>query len=456
MTAMTAGFLARTMASRGYEVQPGPDVPLVDGVADSRMVTPGVLWAAFRGETLDGNDFIEDALARGAAAIVCERPPRIDHPGATVVVAPDSRKALGELAQAWLAECRPKVVGITGTVGKTTAKELTAATLAARFAVHRSKENFNSLEGLPLSLVALEPGHEVAVLELAMDRPGEIRELCELVRPDIGVVLNIGLTHASKLGSIEAIAEEKLSLPRWLDERGTAVLNTDDPRVAAVGPLRCRVLTFGRAIDASVRATSVQARGLAGTDFSVLVDGRELRGHTPVPGEHTLPAALCGISVALACGMDAADAVDALGDSGYAGRMVQRPGRNGAVLLDDRYNSSPASLEGALRLLAATPGRRIALLGAMAELGDAEAAEHCRAGSVAAECCDILAASGEPARGLVEAARKAGLQSARWFQDREEAASWIQGQLRAGDHVLIKASRSQAFERVIPLLEAER
>jgi UDP-N-acetylmuramoyl-tripeptide--D-alanyl-D-alanine ligase len=289
-----------------------------------------------------------------------------------------------------------------------------------------------------------------------MDRPGEIRELCELVRPEIGVVLNIGLTHASKLGSIEAIAEEKLSLPRWLGELGTAVLNIDDARVAAVGPLRCRVLTFGRSGDATVRATSVQAHGLAGTDFSVLVDGQELRAHSAVPGEHTLPAALCAISVAVACGMDAGDAVAALGNSGYTGRMVQRPGRNGAILLDDRYNSSPASLEGALRLLSATPGRRIALLGAMAELGDAEAAEHCRAGSVAAECCDILAASGEAARGLVEAARKAGLQSARWFQDREEAASWIQGQLRAGDHVLIKASRSQAFERVIPLLEAER
>jgi UDP-N-acetylmuramoyl-tripeptide--D-alanyl-D-alanine ligase len=153
--------------------------------------------------------------------------------------------------------------------------------------------------------------------------------------------------------------------------------------------------------------------------------------------------------------MKAAEAIEALAAANYTGRMVRRAGRGGSVLLDDRYNSSPASLEGALRLLASMPGRHLALLGAMAELGLEEGAEHCRLGMVAAETCDVLAASGEPARLLVESARKNGLQRARWFEAREEAASWIQGQLSPGDHVLIKASRSQAFERIVPLLEAE-
>lgn len=454
MTTMTAGFVFRAMQARGYAVSPGPDIELSDGVADSRQVVPGVLWAAFHGERHDGNDFIEDAIARGAAAILCERQPRVDHAGTTVVVVPDARQALAELASDWLEACRPSVVGITGTVGKTTAKELTAAVLGARFRVHRSKENFNSLEGLPLALVTLDPAHQVSVLELAMDRPGEIRELCEMVQPDIGVVLNIGLTHASKLGSIEAIAREKLSLPRWLPPSGTAVLNTDDPRIAPVaGELNCRTLTFGTGERAGVRALDVAPAGLEGTAFVLEQAGVRYSARSPVAGVHTLPAALCALSVAIALGMTAGEAVEALAAAEYSGRMVRRAGRNGSTLLDDRYNSSPASLEGALRMLAVAGGRRIALLGAMAELGDTEEQEHCRLGKVAAATCDILAASGEPARVLVESARRHGLASARWFQDRDEAASWVQAQLRPGDHVLIKASRSQAFEHILPLLE---
>ena len=457
MTGMTSGWLGRKAAALGHSVSAGPDVPIPDGFSDSRQVTPGVLWGAFHGETHDGNDFIEDAIARGAAAVVCERAPRMSHLNTTVVVARDARLALGQLATAWIEQCGARVVGITGTVGKTTAKELTAAVLGANYRVFRSKENFNSLEGLPLTLVALEPEHEVAVLELAMDRPGEIVELCEMVRPEIGVVLNVGFTHASKLGGIEAIAREKLSLPRWLPGTGTAVLNVDDPRIApVVTELDCNVLTFGREPGADVRATVVRPRGLDGTDFDVEIGGRSYGAHSPLPGEHTLTAALAALTVAVAVGMSAADAIDALASAGYSGRMVRRAGRNGSVLLDDRYNSSPASLEGALRLLATTGGRRIALLGAMAELGDAEAPEHCRLGAVAAETCDVLAGSGEAARVLVEAARKHGLDKARWFEDREEAALWIQGQLGPSDHVLIKASRSQAFERVVPLLEVER
>ncbi len=457
MSQMTTGFLARTMRDRGYEVTAGPDVELTDGFADSRQVTPGSLWAAFRGDTHDGNDFLEGALERGAAAVIAERAPAGAWPGRTIVVAPDTRKALAEAGSAWLQHVGPKVVGITGTVGKTTAKELTAAVLSANNEVHRSKENFNSYEGLPLALVTLREGTEIAVLELAMDRPGEIRELCELVKPEIGVVLNIGLTHAAKLGSIEAIAEEKLSLPRWLPETGTAVLNADDLRVIAVGDeLRCRVLSFGMAEDADLRATEVVSEGLEGTRFTVRFEGETLPAHTPLPGLHTLPAALTALAVAHACGMELAAAVEALAEAPYKGRLVRRAGHNGSTLLDDRYNSSPASLEGALRMLGETKGRRLALLGTMAELGEAERSEHCRLGRVAAASCDVLAAIGEPCRVLIESALEAGLSSARWFADRDEAAAWIREQLKPGDTLLVKASRSQAFEQVIPLLEARQ
>jgi UDP-N-acetylmuramoyl-tripeptide--D-alanyl-D-alanine ligase len=170
---------------------------------------------------------------------------------------------------------------------------------------------------------------------------------------------------------------------------------------------------------------------------------------------HPLPAALAALSTAVAIGMPLAAAVDALGEVAYGGRMVKRSGYNGSTLLDDRYNSSPASLEGALTMLGNVAGRRLALLGTMAELGDAERTEHCRLGEVAAANCDILAATGEPCRELVESAQAAGLSDARWFETRDEAAAWIREQLRPGDTLLLKASRSQAFEQVVPMLEAQ-
>lgn len=452
---LTTQFLREAMAERGYAVSGDGDVEIVDGFADSREVTPGSLWVAFRGERHDGNDYIDDALARGAAAVVCEREPQGTWERRTVVVAPDARKAAGELARAWLDECGTKVAGITGTVGKTTTKELTASLLGTRFRTHRSKANFNSLEGLPLALTTLQRDDEISVLELAMDRPGEIVALCKMVRPSVGAVLNIGLTHASRLGSIEAIAREKLSLARWLPREATAVLNLDDPRIAPVVPeLQCQVITFGSGEGATLRADAVEPRGLEGTAFTLQAGGERFKAFSPLPGAHTLQAAMAALGVALACGMEPREALEALARTNYRGRMVRREGREGSVIIDDRYNSSPASLSGALEMLGTLKGRRIALLGTMAELGDAEREEHCRAGTIAARTCDVVAATGEPCRTLVEAAKRGGLEQARWFADREAAASWVRDMLQPGDYVLVKASRSQAFEEILPLLEA--
>lgn len=451
---LTTAFVAAAMRERGYRVQEGPEAVVRDGAADSRLVRPGDLFTGFHGETTDGNLYLEQALERGATAVIGERMPRGEWPGRTIVVAPDARRAVGELALTWRLACAPRVAGITGTVGKTTAKELVAATLAARFPTHKSKENFNSLEGLPLALLSLRRGDEVSVLEMAMDRRGEIAELCEIARPDIGVVLNIGLTHVSKLGSIEAIEAEKLSLARWLSGDGVAVLNSDDPRIArGAAGLRCRVLTFGEGEGAMLRRGPVEDRGLEGTRFMVAYGGEEAAVASPIAGEHTVPAAMAAIGVALALGVALADAARAVGAADVQGRMRILRATCGATILDDRYNSSPASLEGALRMLARLPGRRIALLGRMAELGPHEAEEHRRMGEVAAGCCDLLAAVSEPCLALVEAAKAAGLADARWFAEKDEAARAVAAILRAEDHVLVKASRSQALETILPVLE---
>lgn len=455
--ALTTAWIAGAMRRLGHTVYEGPDLPIRAGAADSRLVQPGDLFAAFRGETRDGNEFVTAALAAGAVAVVCERPPGPLPASATVIVVDETTTALHALARAWREECGPRVAGITGTVGKTTAKELTAAALRTRVSTHWSTGNLNSREGLPLALMSLHRDHRVSVLEMGMDSPGEIALLCETARPEAGVVLNIGLTHVSKLGSIEAIAREKLSLVRWLPASGTAVLNADDPRVVAVaGALQARVLSFGESEGAMLRATAVADRGLSGAQISVSFEGRRAEVCSPLPGRHTVPAALTAVAVALAFGMDLHEAAAAVGAADVEGRLRVLRASSGATILDDRYNASPASVAGALRLLATLGGRRYALLGAMAELGEHEEDEHRRIGEVAAGCCDGLFAAGEPCRATIEAARRAGLASARWFPSKEEAAAAIVPLLREGDNLLIKASRGQAFETVIPLFEAAR
>lgn len=445
------------MRDRGYRVHEGAPREITGGSADSRTTQPGELFTAFPGENVDGNDFVPQAIERDAAVIICERAPANLPDTTTVIVAPNATVAVGELASAWLRECAPRVVGITGTVGKTTAKELVAATVAAKFRTHKSEGNFNSAEGLPLAVMSLDSEDQVSILEMGMDRRGEILELCAIARPEIGVVLNIGLTHVEKLGSIEAIAEEKLSLVRWLDGDGTAVLNMDDPRVApAATEIVAKKIGFSVVglPTARLSVRDVNDEHLEGTRFTAVFDGQTAAVHSPLPGLHTLPATLTALGVALALGMTLDEAAAAVSGADVQGRVRVLPGRNGSTLIDDRYNSSPASLAGALGLLGGLDGRRIALVGKMAELGEYEVEEHEKAGIIAATNADIIFAVGEACRPLIEAAQYIGHTDARWFADKNEAAEELAGLLQPGDHVLLKASRSQAFETLIPLLGA--
>ncbi len=451
---MTTTFLAESMRARGYRVVEGPATPITGGAADSRLTQPGDLFAAFRGERLDGNDFVAEALERGAPAAVCEREPDGEWPDRTLAVVGDTRTAMAELARDWRRTCGVRVAGITGTVGKTTAKELTAAALGARFATHHSPGNLNSREGLPLALMSLRPDHEVSVLEMAMDSPGEIAELCAIAEPSVGVVLNIGATHLEKLGTMEAIEREKLSLARALPPDGVAVLNIDDARIAPVaGELACEVIGFGASEGAGLRRGPVRDLGLEGSAFPVTYQGTEAEVRLRVPGAHLAQGALAAIGIQIALGVGLEEAAEAVGHAGIEGRLRVRLAANGARILDDTYNASPASVAGALRLLQGLGGRRIALLGQMAELGDLSEAEHRRIGRVATECCDALVAVGESCRVLVEEARSNGLAESHWFESKEDAAAFAAGLPGAGDHILVKASRGQAFEELIPVLE---
>jgi len=423
-------------------------------VIDSRQVRPGDLFFALRGERHDGHDFVLQALAAGAAGAVVERPIDVPEDVALFQVS-DSLAALQHLATYWRRRHDVRVVAVTGSVGKTTCKELVAAVLARRYRVLKSEANLNTEIGVPLTLLQLTPEHQRAVLEFAMYGRGEIDLLSRIAAPHIGVVTNIGPVHLERLGSLEAVAAAKAELVEALPADGVAVLNGDDPRVAALAArTRARVLLYGQGPQCQVRGSEPSSHGLEGISFRLTYGENSVLVSSPLPGRHHLYPCLAAAAVALAEGMALGEIAEALATARPELRLRVLPGPRDSTILDDSYNASPASMLAALDLLAELPGRRIALLGEMRELGAAEVGGHRQVGERAAAACDLLLVLGERAQPLAEAARDAGLKDVRFLESSEEAAEMLQAELRSGDHLLVKASRALALEKVVDALVA--
>ena len=446
----------------------GPGAPRVErAVADSRLCRPGDLFVALRGETLDGNDYVGHAFARGAVAALAERAPETVPADKTVYVCDDSLPALQRLGAWWRDRFQPRVVAITGTVGKTSTKEITAHVLARRWNLLKTESSLNGEIGLPLMLLRLRPEHEVAVLELGLFYAGEIRLQCELARPRHGIVTNVGYTHAERLGSIEAIAAAKRELVDWMPADGMVALNKDDPRVAAMAEYaRCRVVTYGtgrggggrRRLPPDVIGSDVKDFGLDGFAFRLITRREGVEVRTPLIGRHNVGNCLAAAAVALDLGMSLAEIAAALATATNELRLRRLPGPLGTTLIDDTYNANPASMSAALDLLeAAHPGggRRIAVLGDMFELGVEEERLHRELGERAARSADLILFAGERARWSAETARAAG-GAVEHIGDPERLAERVLAELRPGDVVLLKASRGMAFERVVAALLAAR
>jgi UDP-N-acetylmuramoyl-tripeptide--D-alanyl-D-alanine ligase len=420
-------------------------------VIDSRRVERGDLFIALHGERRDGHDFIGEALERGAAGLVVERP--LDAPqDVAVFQVSDALSALQRLAAYWRARHDIRVVGVTGSVGKTTCKELIAAVLGARYRVLKSPENLNTEIGLPLTLLYLAEEHERAVLEMAMYGPREINLLCRIAAPQTGVVTNVGPVHLERLGSMGAIAAAKAELVEALPVDGLAVLNGDDPQVAAMATrTKARTLLYGQSAQCEVRADDLRGRGLEGISFRLSYEGESVAVETPLPGRHHVYPALAAAAVGLSEGMTLAEIAAALRQARPDLRLRVRRATSGATVLDDSYNASPQSMLAALDLLAELPGRRIAVLGEMRELGAAEEEGHRQVGERAAACAGLVLVVGERARPLYEAALAAGTE-ARFFNAPEDALPVLRDELKSGDHVLVKASRAVALETVVDAL----
>jgi UDP-N-acetylmuramoyl-tripeptide--D-alanyl-D-alanine ligase len=423
-------------------------------VVDSRRAGRSDLFVALRGETHDGHDFIGDAASRGASGALVAHPVEVN---IAQYVVQDPLKALQQLAaQRRLARRNVKVVGVTGSVGKTTTKELAAAVLATRYPLLRNEGNLNSEIGLPLVLLELTQRHRRAVLEMGMWARGEISLLCEIARPDVGIVTNIGPSHMERLGSIEAIADAKAELVEALPADGVAVLNADDARVAAMADrTAANVITYGLSDAADVRAEDITSHALAGLRFSLVHGDDRAPVYSRLPGRAMVHNALAAAAAALTDGMEVADVAVALSETQVPARLKAHPGINGSTIIDDTYNASPASMRAALDLLGETAGRKFAVLGDMRELGDAEGEGHHEVGRYAAQVADVIYAVGELGRTIGEAAKGAGHAAVELFDEKGGIARALAPQLEPGDVVLVKASRALALETVVSELSQE-
>jgi len=459
--AQVAGAL-HTQAGSGLD----PLARLAGVSIDSRTIRSGELFVAVHGPRHDGHDHLAGAFERGALAALVAKTRLVGFPEdqqRRCIAVDDTFEALKQLARAVREAWGGKIAGITGSVGKTTTKEILAALLGARFHVLKSEGNFNNEYGLPLTLFHLEAEHQAAVLEMGMSRRGELARLAAIAKPDVGVVTRVSPAHLEFFASVDEIALAKRELIEGLNGRdSTAVLNADDPRVAAFGAFAPgRVLTYGIEHAAFFMAEHIEDRGALGSSFDYVSPEGRVRVELPLPGRHVIANALASLAAASVWGIGAAEAqavLRTLRPPAMRGELLRFS--NGAALINDSYNSSPAALQAMTQLLAATPGfrRRILALGEMRELGAASADLHREAGrfAVATGKVDwIVAVEGDAAQ-IIEGAVAAGFDPSRtkFFRSSDDAAEYLPSLFSSGDLLLVKGSRGVKMEKIVDRLLA--
>jgi len=450
IAALTGGVLVqgdRGIVCRGFGI-------------DSRLIRPAELFFAVVAGR-DGHDFVADAAARGAAGAVVSRDVSPAPPGFALLKVGDTVAALQALARAVLAERPLRIVGITGSVGKTTTKDFAAALLGTSDTILKSEGNFNNHLGLALSALKLEESHEVAVLEMGMNAPGEVRTLTAIAPPDVALITNVAPVHLAFLKTLDAVAAAKAEILEGMKPGGTAVLNGDDPRVRAMaGRAPGRVIFFGLSGEAEIRASRLESLGYEGWRFDLTYGGDIRQVRLPFLSASPILDLLAALGPAAAFGLPwekIESRLPGLVLPANRGRVI-RLGR-GIILIDDSYNSNPVALEEALRSYGRLPAsRRVAFLGDMLELGEGAAGFHRRAGRQAVrEGWDFIVAVGALAPKILAGAKDAGLAAGRTaaFATSAEAADRAPALVEPGDLVLVKGSRGLRMEEVVARLEAE-
>jgi UDP-N-acetylmuramoyl-tripeptide--D-alanyl-D-alanine ligase len=447
--------ISEVLSAANGNLETGSVDSVVTGIStDTRSIKGGELFFALLGENFDGHDFIPAALKAGAVGVVVSKP--VEDRPVTIRVR-DTLVALGDLAQYYAGRFKVRSVGITGSVGKTTTKEMTAAVLSRRFRTLKNELNFNNEIGVPMALLQLTPEHEAMVIEMAMRLPREIARLAEIVRPCVGVITNIGMSHIERLGSLEAIAEAKAELLVALPDDGLAVLPADDDFFDfLLDSCSCRAISFGVEASADIQGGEVEldAEGRPSFDI-VLPDTPPFRVRLPITGRHNVYNALAAAAVGWNYKISPDDIQAALeGISPPEKRASIARSPRGHVVFDDTYNASPASVSSALQTLEKMAGeRKIAVLGDMLELGDFAPEAHKEIGKQAAEIgLALLITVGELAKTIADGAREAGLESIESVENSDEAAEVVDSRVQPGDVVLVKGSRAMKMEKIVDRL----
>ena len=456
---MTAGFAPRPSNA------PPPRLAAANASGysiDSRTIQPGDLFFAIHGERFDGHEFVHAAIEAGAIAAVIagSQLGRYDSDAMRkrLLLVDDPLAAMQRLASSVRRHWGKRVIGITGSAGKTTTKEAIAQVLECRFRVHKSLGNLNNHYGLPLQLLRLQPEHEVAILEMGMSRAGEIAALCKIAAPDWGVVTNVGTAHAENFPDGQAgIARSKYELIASLPRLGTAILNCDDPYVRQFGrDFPGKTIYFGKGTCADPRVESITPMGAEGTTFTVLADEQRAEVKLHLLGEHNVRNALAGIAVGLASDIsleECAAAVEAMTPPDKRGQTLRI---RGTTVINDCYNSNPQALRAMVDTLLTLPAERtIVVAGEMLELGPESSKLHRECGEYMAKrgVNFILGVRGEAAS-IVTGAKSAGA-TAMFVDTPEDAGAWLNENMLPGDTVLLKASRGVRLERVLEVLQRE-
>ena len=440
------------------------DMPFRYVCTDSREATAGSLFVALGGERVDGHDYIAAAVSSGNECVLCERIPEVGDKKYVAVVVDDSLKAVGELAKAYDRRLNHRKVAITGSVGKTTTKEFVAAVLAEGFRIHKTEGNYNSTLGMPLSLLALQNDTEVSVLEMGMSNRGEIEYMSKIAEPDIAIVTNIGTSHMEYLGSRENICHAKMEIVKGLKAGGTLLLNGDEPMLRAYLTPGVRPVFVGIDAPADFQAVNIR-QGLGRTMFDLCYQGKTVRDVTiPTMGRHNVYAALFAYAVGVRMNLDDRTIMDGLSHYRPVGMRQNIYAVGGITVIEDCYNASPESMRAAINVLQTLSGqkqagRMAAVLGNMYELGENTEKFHEEIGLYFAKRGgSLLYTFGASAEQIAGGAILGGMLPENIYRNADTSNPALTGEmllhsLRAGDVLLVKASRGAAAERILDYLK---
>ena len=426
-----------------------------DITTDTRKIAPNSLFVALKGEKFNGEDFAAEAVEKGAAGVVVSKNFNGEIKNAAIFKVDDTLKAYQKIAHFWREKFNMPVIAITGSNGKTTTKELVAAALSPLGEIHKTAANFNNEVGLPLTLLGIRKNHKAVVVEIGMRGLKQIEALAPIADPSIGIVTNVGETHMELLGSIENIAKAKGELVEAIHE-GTVILNRDDANVYAMKDKanpNVKVLTFGIYNDANIKASEITAEGLH-TKFNVTYKNETYTYSLPMAGEHNVYNALAAIAAGVALNVKLEDMVKTLQNVKNAKMRFEVSEKDGVTFVNDAYNASPLSMRAALSTMADTyKGRKIAVLGDMLELGEAEESAHGKVGEEVVEFgFYALITLGERGKIIAEGAKSAGLENVIITNTHIDAAKALKSILKKGDTVLLKGSRGMAMEKILELV----